>query len=164
LTRRLVRLKSSIMLRFSVALLGLCVFFPALGCSDDDDSGPSDTTTETGSNSPAPVYSAAETCDKFARTVCTQATSCGLVLARLPSQLYCVECNEATIEIIVNACVSDLSGPQNAADVDRCLASITATSCTDACNAADVPGCETIGQLSDAVPGPLDCDARCVSG
>jgi len=150
------------MLRFSVGLLSLCVLFPALGCSDDDDSG-TDGTTATESNNPPPAYSVQETCDKFARTTCNQATSCGLVLARFATQLICVECNEATIEIIVNACVSDLSGPQNAADVDRCLASISATSCTDACDAADVPGCEALGQLSDAVPGPLDCDARCVS-
>jgi len=151
------------MVRFGVGLLGLCVLLPALGCSDDDASGTDGTATATETNNPPPTYSAQETCDKFARTTCNQATSCGLVLARLPSQLICVDCNEATIELIVSACVSDVSGPQNAADVDRCLASISTTSCTDACNAADVPGCEALGQLSDAVPGPLDCDARCVS-
>jgi len=150
------------MRRFSVGLLGLCVLFPALGCSDDDDSG-TDGTTATESNNPPPAYSVQEACDKFARTICNQATSCGLVLARFATQLICVECNEATIETIVSVCVNDVAGPQNAADVDRCLASISATSCTDACNAADVPGCEALGQLSDTVPGPLDCDARCVS-
>ena len=152
------------MLRFSVGLLGLCALLPALGCSDDDDSGTNGTATDTESNSPAPTYSAQEACDKFARTTCNQATACGLVLGRFATQLICVDCNEATIETIVSVCVQDLSGPQNAADVDRCLASISATSCTTACDAADVPGCEALGQLADAVPGPLDCDARCVSG
>ena len=152
------------MLRFSVGLLGLCVLFPALGCSDDDDSSTDDPSTGTGSNSPAPVYSVAETCEKFARTTCNQAAACGLVLAQFATQLICVECNETTIETIVSVCVGDLSGPQNAADVDRCLASITATSCNDACNDADVPDCEVLGALTETDRGPLVCDARCVSG
>jgi hypothetical protein len=165
LTRRRVRLKfeAPIMFRLSLGLLGLCVLSPALGCSDDD-AGAGGSTTATESNNPPPTYSVQETCDKFARTTCTQAAACGLVLARLATQLICVDCNESTIETIVSVCVSDLTGPQNAADVDRCLASITATSCSDACNDADVPGCEGLSQLSEAVPGPLDCDARCVSG
>jgi len=151
------------MLRFSVGLLGLCVLFPALGCSDDDDSGAGDATTGTGSNSPAPTYSAAETCDKFARTTCSQAATCGLG-AQVLNQLFCVQCSEATIETLASACVDNLSGPQNAADVDRCLASIEATSCTDACNDADVPDCEVLGELTETDRGPLVCDARCISG
>lgn len=145
------------LLAFGLSAFGL----GSAGCSDDDSNGDGGSA---GSASDA-TYSVERVCEMFAAVTCAQAAACGLVLDRSGTQLICIDCTEATLELISEGCQMDLDGPKNAAAVDRCLANSAALSCTSACSGgADVAGCEVLDELQGDTNDPVDCDPACVSG
>lgn len=144
----------------SVLAFGLSAFvLGGSACSDDDSNGDG-AAGGTGES----TYSVERVCEMFAAVTCAKAAECGLVLDRSDTQLICIDCGADTLEIISENCQLDLEGPKDADAVDRCLANEGATSCTNVCNDADVPGCEVLDELQGDGSGGVDCDDACISG
>jgi hypothetical protein len=143
----------------SLLAFGLSTFvLGSAGCSDDDgDAGSAASASDA-------TYSVERVCELFAAVTCAKAAECGLVLDRSGTQLICIDCTQATLELISEGCQMDLEGPKNAGAVDRCLANSGALSCTNACSGADVAGCEVLDELQGDTNDPVDCDPACVSG
>ena len=176
------------MLYLRLGFVGLAVFSIGLACSDDDSnnggaSGSAGASANAGAGGSAgagggpgsagggglggsaagsATYTVVETCELFAEASCAKAADCGLVLAELGAQLICIDCNAATLQTIATACEGDLTGPKNAADVDRCIANTTSASCEDVCAEADVVGCEVFDEL-EGDGEPITCDPLCES-
>jgi hypothetical protein len=106
------------------------------------------------------TYTAAEACQLFAQSSCNKGVECGLVLAQSGTQLVCLECNALALGLITQTCQQDSPGDKAAADVDRCVANITAQPCAQACTDLNVPGCDVFGELVGD-PDPVVCDPRC---
>jgi hypothetical protein len=114
-----------------------------------------------GGSSSGATYTAAQACQRFAQASCSKGQECGLVLAQTGSALICVQCDGLSLGIIQQACEQDAPGDKNAADVDRCLANLTAQPCAEACVDPEVEGCEVFTELAGR-SNTLVCDARCV--
>lgn len=114
-----------------------------------------------GGSSGAATYTAAQACQRFAQASCSKGQECGLVLAQTVSALICVQCDALSLGIIQQACEQDAPGDKNAADVDRCLANLTAQPCAEACVDPEVDGCEVFTELAGR-SNTLVCDERCV--
>jgi hypothetical protein len=130
------------------------------GAGGSTPSGSSGSAGGGGSANPA-TYTAARACDSFGRASCAKAVECGLVLAQTGTTLVCAQCDALSLGIIQQRCVQDAPGDKDAAAVDRCVASISAQACADACANPDANDCEVFGQLSSDTSNALVCDARC---
>ena len=119
-------------------------------------------TSAGGSTSTGPTYTAARACDLFARASCNKGVECGLVLTQIGTSLICVQCDALSLGIIQQQCEQDSPGDKDAAAVDRCVASITAQPCAQACSDLDVGECQVFGDLP-AGASDLVCDARCAN-
>ena len=115
-----------------------------------------------GGSSSGATYTAAQACQRFAQASCAKGQECGLVLAQTGSALICVQCDALSLGIIQSACEQDAPGNKNAAEVDRCLANLTAQPCAEACVNPEVDGCDVFSELAAGSSNTLDCDARCV--
>ena len=147
----------------SLLVFGLSAFvLGGSGCSDDDSNG--DGAAGSAGSTGDATYSVEHACDLFAEVTCNKAAQCGLVLQRTGAQLICIDCTEATLEIISESCQMDLEGPKNAAALDRCLVNTAAAACSDVCDDADVPDCEVLDELQGDASDPVDCDEVCSSG
>jgi hypothetical protein len=164
--------------------LGVILLPTIVACSDDDSNddrtagaaGAGGSASSSGGSANGPgggagttggtgMYSVAQTCEMFAAVTCAKAAECGLVLDETPTQIVCVDCTDAALAIIAEGCAGDLDGPKDAASLDRCLASMGASSCTEACTGADMPDCDVIDELSGEEGGePVVCDTACASG
>lgn len=113
-----------------------------------------------GGSSSGATYTAAQACQRFAQASCSKGQQCGLVLAQTGSALVCVQCDALSLGIIQQACEQDAPGDKNAAEVDRCLANLTAQPCAQACVDPQVDGCEVFAELAGQ-SNALVCDARC---
>jgi hypothetical protein len=113
-----------------------------------------------GGSSSGASYTAAQACQRFAQASCSRGQECGLVLAQTGSALICVQCDALSLGIIQQACEQDAPGDKNAADVDRCLANLTAQPCAEACVDPEVDGCEVFTELAGQ-SNMLVCDQRC---
>jgi hypothetical protein len=111
----------------------------------------------------AATYTAAQACQRFAQASCSKGLECGLVLAQTGSALICVQCDALSLGIIQQACEQDLSGDKNAAEVDRCLANLTAQPCAEACVNPEVDGCDVFAELTAGRSNTVVCDSRCVA-
>jgi hypothetical protein len=116
-----------------------------------------------GSATAGPTYTAARACEVFARASCNKGVECGLVLTQIASQLVCVQCDALSLGIIEQQCQQDSPGDKDAAAVDRCVASITAQPCAQACSNLDVSDCAVFGDLPTDSTRDLVCDPRCVN-
>jgi len=119
----------------------------------------------TGGSSAAtgPTYTAARACEVFARASCNKGVECGLVLTQIATNLICVQCDALSLGLIEQQCQQDSPGDKDAAAVDRCVASITAQPCAQACSNLDVSDCTVFGDLpADSTRG-LVCDQRCAN-
>ena len=113
-----------------------------------------------GSAGNAATYTAARACDLFGRASCGKAAQCGLVLAQTGSTLICVQCDALSLGIIQQQCLQDAPGDKDAAAVDRCVASLSAQSCADACSDPNTDECAVFGELPVSTK-TLVCDPRC---
>ena len=116
-----------------------------------------------GSAATGATYTAARACEVFARASCNKGVECGLVLGQIATQLVCVQCDALSLGIIEQQCQQDSPGDKDAAAVDRCVASITAQPCAQACANLDVSDCAVFGDLPTDSTRDLVCDARCAN-
>jgi hypothetical protein len=169
------------MFRSGIDVVGVLLLALSVACSDDDSSGETAAGAAAGTSSGASggsagsegrggaagaggMYTVAQTCQMFSAVTCAKAAACGLVLDQTPTELVCLQCNDASLAIIAAGCEEDLAGPKVAATLDRCLANVAVSSCMDACADAEVPDCEVIDELSGDEGGdPVVCDMGCVS-
>jgi hypothetical protein len=113
-------------------------------------------------SSGAATYTAAQACQLFAQASCGKGLECGLVLAQTGSALICIQCDGLSLGIIQQACEQDAPGDKNAADVDRCVANLTAQPCAEACVNPEVDGCDVFSELAAGRSNTVLCDARCI--
>ena len=113
-----------------------------------------------GSSTGGARYSAREACELFAAASCNKGLECGLVLQELLGQLICVQCSDAALNLIVNRCVADGTTDKDKAAVDRCVSSISAQPCAEACVNPNADGCEVFGEL-ELGDNQIRCDERC---
>lgn len=119
-------------------------------------------TTSTGATSTGATYTAERACDLFGRASCGKAAQCGLVLTQTGDLLICAQCDALSLSIIQQQCLRDAPGDKDAAAVDRCVASISAQPCAQACVDPSTNECDVFGQLASGSTRALVCDARCV--
>ena len=108
------------------------------------------------------TYTAEHACDLFGRASCSKAVQCGLVLGQTSNALICAQCDALSLGIIQQQCLQDAPGDKDAGAVDRCVASLNAQACAQACADPSTNECEVFDQLTSASPRALLCDARCV--
>jgi hypothetical protein len=125
----------------------------AAGSATDSASG--------GSAPTAATYTAARACELFGRASCGKAAECGLVLAQTGSTLICAQCDALSLGIVQQQCLQQAPGDKDGAAVDRCVASLSAQSCAEACADLDTNECAVFGQLPVSTKA-LVCDPRCV--
>ena len=131
--------------------------------SGGSSSGAGGSASNGGSASTGSTYTAARACELFARASCNKGVECGLVLAQVAGMPICVQCDAFSLGVIEQTCQQDSPGEKDAAAVDRCVASIAAQPCAQACVAPDVSSCEAFGNLPTGSTQSLICDARCAS-
>lgn len=113
-----------------------------------------------GSAGGAATYSVADACERFAEVTCDRGEACGLLIPAVVP--ICLQCSAFALQTIAGSCESSLTEPPNAADVDRCLASIAASSCSSNCAGEPFSGCEAFDELPDT--GALvECDPMCLA-
>ncbi|MEO8178649.1 MAG: hypothetical protein ABI895_07440 [Deltaproteobacteria bacterium] len=115
-----------------------------------------------GSAANAATYTAARACELFGRASCGKATECGLVLAQAGNMLICAQCDALSLGIVQQQCLQDAPGDKDAAAVDRCVASIGAQPCAQACADLNANDCAVFGQLTSDSTRAVVCDVRCV--
>jgi hypothetical protein len=93
-----------------------------------------------GSGGSGEMISVAEACQRFAEVTCAKGQECGLLIP--VAAPVCLRCDAVAIAIIAGECESNLSGPRNRADVDRCLDGIADNTCAEACSDAPFDDCE----------------------